>query len=406
MWIGMKALHNSRGTATVRIIALLSLAALAAVQLFPGTASGDEGISIAGRVVNLTSGGADPANLEVTLHVFREGGSAEIFTAMTDDHGRFEFREVEVDAGSTYAVTASYQDVLYSRTLDPQVLDGPVELPIYEAGGSIDSIRVGADVLLIRGIDGVSGSLAAFAIVTLSNEADRTFVPDLAQPGMMSFLRFSVTEGATDIEVSSDLPGGEVIHVGTGFAISAPVTPGAHQVTYRYRFPYEGGVARLTRSFPMGAETFRLLMEDDLGEVLDSGPLIPLPAVDADGQVLRAWEANGLSPGTRLTLEIEGLSQPGTFARLGDALNDGPYLKVGIPGAVGAVLAGLLLYSLFVKHGHRAVTPIPATAGNASVPLTDGESGTLSPGDIRVSGEQTTRRGGLSGRAQAVEEES
>ncbi len=343
--------------ARYRLILVLVSLALAVLLLVPTPLHGESHTTIImGQVVNGTSGGEAPANLEVTLHMFGQIGEVDITTAMTDSQGRFRFDNVEVMEGLTYAVTASYRDVLYSRILDSPTLTEPVELLVYEATGSLEALQVDADVLLIRGADQDKGILSAFEVVRLVNGGDRTFVPDLAQPGSMNFLRFSLPAGATNLNVKSDLPSGQTVTVGTGFALTAPVTPGPHQVTYTYRIPYEGSRLELGRTFPMGAQTFRLLVEDGLGELRDSTFLSPLSPADVEGKLYRVWGASQLGAGARLDVEISDLPQPSPLRRVGDALTDGPYLKVGIPGVVGLVMAGLLVYVLLLRQPGKAPT--------------------------------------------------
>jgi hypothetical protein len=347
-------------TAARRCLVLcLALGCLALLFLVPAPLHGEEGVTITGRLVNGTSGAEDPADLEVTLHIIGSSGEVDIVTALTDGDGGFTFHDVEVEADSTYALTASYRDILYSSRLDPSEFTGPAELLIYETTGSIEVIRVDTDALLIGGAGQDKEHLSAFEVITLVNEGDRTFVPDLDEPGKMNFLRFSLPPGAAGLDVASDLPGGRVVTVGTGFSLVVPVTPGSHQVTYTYRIPYNGSRLELDRSFPMGAETFRLLMEDGQGELRSLGLLTALEPANIEGKTYSVWGASQLSPGTRLSVELDGLPQPGGLRRLGDALENGPYLKIGIPAGVGAVLAVLLLYALVLRQPRKATAAYP-----------------------------------------------
>ena len=65
--------------------------------------------------------------------------------------------------------------------------------------------------------------------------------------GQFSFLRFSLPAAATDLDVSTNLVGGEVIPVGTGFAITAlraaGKTPGEFHVHRAIRRETKIGVA-------------------------------------------------------------------------------------------------------------------------------------------------------------------
>ena len=355
--------RKSRLLSKVRKAALGLIALpLLALFLMPAPLYGDHpGATITGQVVNGTSGAEPPANLDIVLHVIGSGEEVDIYTAVTDSDGGFRFEDVGVHNDSTYAVTATYQDVLYSSTMDPSALEEPVELVSYETASNLGDLRVEANVLLIGGPSPDKNSLSAFEVVRLVNRGDHTFVPDLAQPGSMSFLRFSLPSRVTELEVSSDLHGGRVITVDTGFALTAPVTPGAHRVTYSYRIPYEGSEVELIHSFPMGADAFRLLLGDEMGELRDPGILTPQASADVEGRSYDVWSASQLAPGTRLALNIVDLPEPPLLSQLGDSLANGPYLNIGIPAALGAVLAGLLLYAMGFRRFGRA------TSGNTSL---------------------------------------
>ena len=354
----------------------LSGLALAVHFLMLAPLYGEDHDTITGRVVNGTSGGPKLGDLEATLHIFGQGGDLDVSTAITDRDGQFHFQDVVVDTESTYAVTASYQGVLYSITLDPTTPWEPAELVVYETTSSLEPLHVDADALLLGGADRASRSLLAFEVVRLVNGGDRTFVPDLSQPGNMNFLRFSLPAGARDLEVSSDLPGDRIINVGTGFALTAPVTPGTHQLTYTYRIPYRGNLIVLSHSFPIGTKNFRLLLDDTSGELKESGLLTLQSKAEMQGKSYTAWGTSQLSPGTRLNLKIGNLPQPSSLRRLGDALADGPYLKIGMPGALGVVLAVLLLYSTFFRHTSKS----SAGRGVAAAGMIEGTSS--SPWDV------------------------
>ena len=374
------------GTRVCLALGMVSGLMLAALFLTPGTLHGEENTNtITGRVVNGTASGLAPEDLEVTLHIFDNTGEVKITPVSTDGGGRFQFQEVEVSDDFAYAVATSYQGILYSSSLDPVTLTEPVELTVYETTTSLEAIRVDADVLLISEANGDKGSLSAFEVISLVNEGDHTFVPDLTQPRRMNFLRFSLLTGATSPEVGSDLPGGEIIDVGSGFALTAPVTPGAHQVTYTYLLPYDGSRVELDRSFPMGAETFRLLVEDGLGNLQDSDFLTSMPPTDLEGKSYKVWGASQLSQGARLSGEIDNLPQTPLLQRLGDALTDGPYLRVGIPGAVGLVMASLLLYVLVFRQPPKAPATITGPGSTAAILHADGP---VVPGGSRPQGDE------------------
>ena len=352
----------------------LCLSALATIAslLMPAPSYGNGGGGIEGLVINGTAGEVVPADLEVTLHIIAETGEVDLATASTDSLGHLHFHDVQSGDGFSYAMTTSYRDVLYSSgRLDPSEQPGPLELTVYETTSSIANVHVDADLLLISGSEEDGRSLSASELVRLVNTGDRTFVPALDRAMDMNFLRFSLPEGATDPNVTSDLPSGQIINVGTGFALPVPVTPGSHQVTYTYRIPYEGRRLELIRSFPMGAGSFRLLLEDTLGELVAPGLLTLQSAASTEGKSYRVWGADQIPPATRLNVEIGGLPRQPFLQRIGYALTDAPYLKIGVPGAVSVVATVILLYALLSKGSRKAPAFNPGVEAAAAARSTD-----------------------------------
>ena len=326
--------------------------------VFVGPAAAQESSVISGRAMNGTVGTAPPEGLDVTLHIIADSGIVNVARTATDSDGRFEFTDVEVIEGASYAVAARYGDILYSVNLSPDFFLAPVEIIVYEPTGVIEDIVVESDVLLLRGAKESKNSVTAIEVITLTNASDRAFIPDLSQPAMMQFLRFSRPPEALELEVASDMPGGQVITVGTGFAISSPVTPGEHRVSYSYQMPYDGDSLEFTHSFPMGARTFRLLVEAGTGEVL-APPLVPATSpVDLGGQEYMAWEASNLPAAARFNIGLDGLPRPSLGSRIRQGITDGPYLTAALPALVGAVMLALLAYTVIGKRRSAALSGV------------------------------------------------
>ena len=318
---------------------------------------------ISGLVVNGTAGQPPPADLAVTLHVIDSNDAVNVRTANTDDEGRFLFEEVEVDSNSSYSIAATYQEVLYVSSADPTVLEDPVELTVYDGTATLDDVRVEAHVLLLVGDEG-NKSLSGVEVVTLVNDSDRAYIPDLSQPINMDFLRFSLPRGSTGLDVGSNLSGGGTINVGIGFGFTAPVPPGSHQVTYSYHVPYDKSRIVLDYSFPMGADSFNVLMEDDLGSINDPRVLSSGAQTDVGGTLYSSWEASGFLPGEDLIIELVGLPRPTVWSRLGDSLTGGSSLKIGIPGGMAVVLAAVLVFVVARRRPETAPAGSPSLQGS------------------------------------------
>jgi len=339
------------------LVIFLSLAVVLAFVPLHG-AWAQEVTEVRGEVVNGTEGSQIPTGLEVLLHRFGDEGQIEILSTSTQEDGAFSFTSVEIVEDSTYAVAVNYQDVLYSASVPSPIGSQSVELKVYEVVQDIDAISVDAHAVLVNeGPD--EESLFVLEAVGIINDGDRTFVPDLEQPVNFNFMRFSLPEGATELDVGSDLPGGEVINIGTGFALTAPVTPGIHQVTYTYQMPYSDGSATIEKSFHMGADRFTVLLREGLGFFAyasrDDG--IQAEAVDIGGIDYTSWELNDLVPGGRVSLRVSGLPSISWWGRAGETLTEGGLLKIWIPITLVVVLLALLCIGLIASYKRARLLP-------------------------------------------------
>jgi hypothetical protein len=153
------------------------------------------------------------------------------------------------------------------------------------------------------------------------------------------------------LDVQSDLPAGQIVSIGTGFAITAPILPGEHSLSFSYRFPYRGDGVSYRQSFVQGARLYQVLVPEALRQVEVVAPintelsaLQPTPPVDLNGALYRVWEVRDSPPGQGLALELRNLPRPSLLDRIEKSVSDGSFWKVSIPGFLGAALAVLLLY--------------------------------------------------------------
>jgi hypothetical protein len=339
-----------------RLILLVVLtSALALSQWVAGcdVASAQRTITISGRVVNGTAGSSVPSGLPVRLQAF-DGATGPVFNAqaVADGTGRFQFDNVSLDESWRYALSVDYAGVSYSLLLDKDLPGNPVELTVYETTQDLSVIEVKRQVLVIAEVNEKEQEILAVEFVRLSNDSDRTLLPNLsdASRGRFSFLRFSLPPQATELEVQSDLGGGEIISIGTGFALTAPVFPGDHNIDFSFRFPYQGEVVSYHQNFLQGAEVFQVLFPARFSQI-QVAPLQAMPAARIGESVYQVWEHRGLERGEGLTLEFTHLPRPDLLARLAESVTGETFWQVSIPSVVGATLAFLLLYSLIKRQG-------------------------------------------------------
>ncbi|MBM3943169.1 MAG: hypothetical protein FJ316_09660 [SAR202 cluster bacterium] len=318
-------------------------------------------LSVRGQVANGTAGGPVPANIQVVLHAFRQGaGQIATYRTLSGPAGEFQFNDVAADAGSTYALTMEYLTVTYSVLASATDLAQPLEVVVYETTRDAAVVRVERQALLITDINAREQDIGAVEFVRLVNPSDRTLLPDLSSSSI-SFLRFPLPPGARELDVRSDLTGGQIIPIGTGFAVTAPVLPGGHDLNYAFRFPYQGVAVSYRQSLLQGAAVYQVLIPQRLPPVQVTG-LESRPLLDLDGTTYRVWEARGVAPGQGPTVEIAGLPQPTVWDRTARTLTSQKTWQWFIPSAFAAFLAVLLIYSL-VKSPGRLAAAAPGAGG-------------------------------------------
>ena len=328
------------------------LAALAAVILLAMTPaalySQSSAMSpVSGVLVNGTRGGAIPANATVLLHQFGvDSGSVDTYETTTDAGGAFRFDDVPpTPENGSAALVAIYGGTRYSRVISPADSTESLTLTVYELTRDVGVVATTEQSIIVAGIDTATRRMAAVQLFTLENRSDTTLVPDLSAPpviGQFSFLRFSLPAEATNLDVSTDLVGGEVIPVGTGFAITAPVQPGRHQVSFTFTVPYEGDTLAWRDNTLQGAESLRLLIPDEFGDI-GVGGLSAQEPLTLGEITYRVWGTENLAPGAGVDLQLSGLPEPSWITKLGNPLSEARFWYTAIPVVVAAALASLLV---------------------------------------------------------------
>ena len=308
-------------------------------------------VSVTGTLVNGTDGVDAPAGVTVLLHRFGAGsGSVDTYEETTDDDGGFRFDHVPaISDGDSVALAVDYGETRYTEVLSRAEIAEPVALTVYEFTRDVGVVTTTEQSIIVAGIDAATRRMAAVQLFTLENRSDTTLVPDLSAPpmiGQFSFLRFSLPPAATDLDVSTNLVGGEVIPVGTGFAITAAVPPGRHQVSFTFTVPYEGNEMAWRDNTLQGAESLRLLIPQEFGNI-GVGGLVPADGFSVGEVTYRAWGAENLAPGAGVSITLSGLPEPTWIDRVGNPLSEARFWFGALPIMVGVALAGLLAWGIW-----------------------------------------------------------
>ena len=297
--------------------------------------------TVVGQVVNGTANSLPPFDITVTLHSQTVDAYNEVSTT-TDTKGNFLFEGIAVDPQALYGVTVSHTEVIYGTDIDLRSESlPPVTVTIYETSEDISVLGVSNASLFISEVDKVERDIYALEIVNVVNKGDRTYVPG-AEP--MNLLRFGLPDGAQGLQVDTGLVGADVIQVDRGFAITANVPPGDHEVMFAYYFGYDGNTAAFEKSYLYGADNVRVLVPYEIGELssADLGDPSNVLIGDKNYQLI---EVIDVPEQTRAMLEISSLPQTTFWDRVTATVKDVPYELV-VPGGLGLMMLSLIAFAL------------------------------------------------------------
>ena len=347
-------------------VLLASLALALSIALYGlGRVDAQEPLTVTGTVINGTAGAALPTQVQVlALVTGAEGGVLSTSLATAGDEGRFELANLPAVADARYALAINHSGALYTRAFSLEELSDDIVLNIYETTTDATVVRVTHHLSVVASVDPTEREVTLVDFVTLVNDSDRTLQPDLSVPAQMSFLRFSLPPLAETLALQSDMPGGDIVSVGTGFAVTSQVTPGQHNVEFSYKIPYQGDSLTYRQAFHQGADIFQVLVPDRL-RGLDVSPLQRVASPNLDGTVYDAWEARDLSRSEEVMVTLSSLPQPGMLVRLEKWAGNGVLWQVAIPAILGVVLAGLLVWGGLRPSSGRHPSPAPTSTATA-----------------------------------------
>ena len=307
-------------------------------------------------MVNGTAGADLPDDLSVLMLITdADGRLAGTGQARPDEEGRFAFPDVEIIEGGIYTVSVDHLGVFYGTKLTVDGLADGLVLTIYETTKDASIIQVERQVMVIAAVDKNSQTVSAIEFVRITNPTDRTLLPDLTNLEQISFLRFALPPQPAELNVQSDLPGGDIVSIGTGFALTSPVIPGDHSIDFSYTFPYDGETLSYRQSLVQGAGIFQVLVPESFPDLAVPG-LDRIEPVNIQGTQYRAFEGRDFPPRQGFQLEITGLPLPGVWARFSNSVTGGRFWQIAIPSALGATLAAMLLWGMI--RGYRPDTAI------------------------------------------------
>lgn len=311
-------------------------------------------ITIKGRLENGTTNVQVPEGVIVSLNIFRLGENLDTKETRIDTEGSFSFSDVIGDYGYGYIISTDYSGTIYSFESDYPFPEEPIEIMVYESTSSSDKIKVKSHTLLVNGADADMRFIEVMELVGLENLGDRTFLPDISQAGQMDMLRFSLPPTAKDLDVQSSLRGGQILQVDLGFAMTTAVPPGSHEIAYTYLSAYANDKLAFTHSLPFGADIFRVLLIQDLGQVTAIG-LQEMSDLALGERNYQHLAARDLNKGTKITVELSDLPEPSLWESWKGNVSWEGIVGLGIPAASGIALI-ILLTSTILRSKIRPNT--------------------------------------------------
>ena len=311
--------------------------------------------TLRGRVVNGSDGGEAPAGLEVVLRYAAQDDQVGEIRTVTGPDGEFIFSGLPSQDVLGYVLEARYQGVPYVFQLAPPAAAEAVQLTVYEQTSSTDVLQVRDYTLAITGADSDGRTLQVLEAVQVENVVDRTFISRPEESGPMSLLRFSLPPDAANLDVEALLPGGHVVQVDRGFALTTPVPPGKHDILFTYVASYKGGTWLYPHTFPFGTDVFRVLVLDGLGEATGPG-LVDLGPVTIGDLAYRMLEAREVDPGERIEVRVGGLPQPSFWQQVKSKLGADGFQRAVVPVFTAVLLVGVLGYVLVRRRGGVGAT--------------------------------------------------
>ena len=332
--------------------AAVSVVVLLAALLMPAQALAQEmgEVEIAGRVEHGAGAASfDPTQARVTLNVLEGITLVSQDSALPDESGAFNFVAAAAE-GRTYFFSVEYQGANYSAVRGASELSEPVVVTVFDATNDTSVLAVQSHTVIVTGAVPDDGFVEILERVMVRNDSNLTLTPDLnAQgPAMLSFLRFALPPGAYNLDVRSNITGGQVLEVDRGFAINSPVPPTApglpHQFEFVYRLDYDDPALDLSRTMRFGAESVRFVVPVDVATP-SSARLADLGATELNGRLLRLLEGQDIAPAEVLNLTVSGLPGRSAFDIARESAGEW-YVRYVVPAVVALTVAALLLLSL------------------------------------------------------------
>jgi hypothetical protein len=267
---------------------------------------------IEGRLVNGTAGGSSSvADLDITLKLYQDSNELDLSkTAQTDAEGRFVFDRLDTEPSYDYHVNITYQQAEY-QSGHISFVEGEttksVVVTVYDSTTSDEAIQVATAHTVIYIEQGV---LNVWDYFLFENMSDLTYIGSKevtpTPGGMRETLKFSLPEGASELQPGGALMDCCIHRSEEGFIDTTPVLPGAKETFYSYRVDYNSGTYTFSHEANYPTVSFDLFVQGEGTNVAGDQLVVQEPMIIED-----IWYKHLSSPelalGDILNIRLSGL---------------------------------------------------------------------------------------------------
>jgi hypothetical protein len=281
-----------------RLTAAAILSIVGGVSLLPSSVVAAPTGSIEGRVVNESTGRAQPG-VELTLTTGTSAGESEtVATVRSDADGRYHFEDLETGEDRFYALDARFADGLFagrpitlpSNTSKPPVIDST--LRVWNTTTEPGVMAIKSDrMFVVHNSDGL-GVIESVTFVNTSNEAyigrGAELLGDSATGASFAF---ALPPGSTEfnpLDSTLDIP--DLVEVDQGLATTIAIPPGENKTTFSYRVSGSGGSFDLSRPAFYPTLAFSIYAAEPLE--IRSNRLVEKEGIDLEGKSYAHWSAD------------------------------------------------------------------------------------------------------------------
>lgn len=262
-----------------------------------------QSIEVKGQVHSGTSGSPDiVSNLEIFL-ISNSTKSDYDQKTITDKHGQFSFTTNLPAHGDNLGISLQYKGAIYGNVIE--IIDEVAlanNITIYEPSGDQNIVSVATSSILFAQVNKTNQTISALEIANVINNSDRTYVPG---PQPMSLVRFSMPPSSIDLTVDTNLITTDILQVDKGFALTASVPPGQHQVMFSYVFPYDATTITINKSMPYGTDRLRVLLPLEIAQL--SSESESTEEIVIGNRKYQLISTGPINRGSRINITLSGL---------------------------------------------------------------------------------------------------